>query len=163
MAHLCIWLYTAKTQYRKFETNMYSQQRNFAVSVPISTHVSMSDLYFPKIGLPILLLEIGGPILGIYKSLETHKCRNWDWGREILFLGIHKWDFRCSVVYTEKLALLPHIHSKTPTPTSSAISSFLLQTQSCKLIFVLWGRLLGPRLAVYLLLEKLLFADMPQV
>ncbi len=24
-------------------------------------------------------------------------CGNWDWGRAIPFLGIHKWDFRCSV------------------------------------------------------------------
>jgi hypothetical protein len=31
-------------------------------------HVSVSDLYFPTIDLPILLQEICGPILGIYKS-----------------------------------------------------------------------------------------------
>jgi hypothetical protein len=37
------------------------------VSVPIST--SVSDLYTPTIGLPILLEEICRPILGIYKSL----------------------------------------------------------------------------------------------
>ncbi len=35
----------------------------------------------------------------IYKSLtQTHECGNWDWGRTIPFLGIHKWDFHCSVV-----------------------------------------------------------------
>jgi hypothetical protein len=32
-------------------------------------HVSVSDLCIPTIGLPILLQEICGPILGIYKSL----------------------------------------------------------------------------------------------
>ncbi len=33
-------------------------------------HVSVSNFYIPKIGLPILLQEnIGGPIVGIYKSL----------------------------------------------------------------------------------------------
>jgi hypothetical protein len=32
-------------------------------------HVSVSDLYIPTIDLPILLQEICGPILGIYKSL----------------------------------------------------------------------------------------------
>jgi hypothetical protein len=30
--------------------------------------VSVSDLYIPTIGLPILLQEICGPILGIFKS-----------------------------------------------------------------------------------------------
>jgi hypothetical protein len=32
-------------------------------------HVSVSDLYIPTINLPILLREICGPILEIYKSL----------------------------------------------------------------------------------------------
>ncbi len=32
-------------------------------------HVSVSELYIPMMGLPFLLEEICGPILGIYKSL----------------------------------------------------------------------------------------------
>jgi hypothetical protein len=32
-------------------------------------HVSVSELYIPTMGLPILLEEICGPILGIYKLL----------------------------------------------------------------------------------------------
>ncbi len=32
-------------------------------------HVFVRDLYIPKIGLPILLQEKGGPIGGIYKLL----------------------------------------------------------------------------------------------
>ena len=28
---------------------------------------------------------------------QTHECGNWDCGRAIPFLRIHKWDFRCSV------------------------------------------------------------------
>jgi hypothetical protein len=32
-------------------------------------HVSVSELYFPTMGLPFLLEEICGQILGIYKSL----------------------------------------------------------------------------------------------
>ncbi len=39
--------------------------------------------------------KIHGSILGIYKT--THEWGNWDWGRAILFLGLHKWDFLCSV------------------------------------------------------------------
>jgi hypothetical protein len=34
-------------------------------------HVSVSDLYIPMMGLPFLLEEICGPILGIYKSLTN--------------------------------------------------------------------------------------------
>jgi hypothetical protein len=33
-------------------------------------HVSVSKLYIPTMGLPFLLEEICGPILGIYKSLR---------------------------------------------------------------------------------------------
>jgi hypothetical protein len=44
-------------------------------------HVSVSDLYIPKLGLPILLQEICEPILGIYKShmnveIGTEALRN---------------------------------------------------------------------------------------
>ncbi len=28
---------------------------------------------------------------------QTHECGNWEWGRAIPFLVIHKWDFHCSV------------------------------------------------------------------
>ncbi len=35
---------------------------------------------------------------------QTHECGNWDWGRAIPFLGIHKQDFRCSAsVRTAKI------------------------------------------------------------
>jgi hypothetical protein len=38
--------------------NKYSQKRNYSVSVPIPTfHVSVSDLYISRNGLPILLQE----------------------------------------------------------------------------------------------------------
>jgi hypothetical protein len=38
--------------------------------------------------------KICGPILGIYKShTDIWMHGNWDWGRAIPFLGIHKWDF----------------------------------------------------------------------
>jgi hypothetical protein len=42
------------------------------ISPNFNIHVSVSDLYIPRIGLPILLQEFrikGGPILGIYISL----------------------------------------------------------------------------------------------
>ncbi len=41
-------------------------------------HVSVSDLYIPTIDLPILLQEICGPILGIYKALTD--TRMWKLG-----------------------------------------------------------------------------------
>jgi hypothetical protein len=50
-----------KNQYRKFETNI--------PRIGIPRPQSVSDLYIPMIDLPILLQEICGPILGIYKSL----------------------------------------------------------------------------------------------
>ncbi len=49
---------TAKTQYGKFETNMYSRKKKLRGHSPnFHIHVSVSDLYIPTIDLPILLQE----------------------------------------------------------------------------------------------------------
>ncbi len=67
--------HTAKTQYRKFET---TQKSNYAATVLIPTFTFMWTIYiFPS---------------------QTHECGNWDWGRAIPLLGIHKSKFLCSAV-----------------------------------------------------------------
>jgi hypothetical protein len=56
----CMYFYThtAKTQYRKFETNKIFPAKELRGQNPNSyIHVSVSDLYIPTIGLPILLQE----------------------------------------------------------------------------------------------------------
>jgi hypothetical protein len=65
--------------WRKYQRNAKNQYRNwkriFTVnevcghSPSFHIHVSVSDLHIPTIDLPILLQEICGPILRIYKSL----------------------------------------------------------------------------------------------
>ncbi len=50
--------------------NKYSQKKEYrGISPNFHIHVSVSELYIPMMGLPFLLEEICGPILGIYKSL----------------------------------------------------------------------------------------------
>ncbi len=64
--------YTAKTKYRNFKTNI--PRKGISGLCPnFYIHASVSDLYIPTIGLPILLEEICRPILGLYKSL-TGTC-----------------------------------------------------------------------------------------
>ncbi len=70
-------MYTAKTKYRKFE-QIFPEKELRGYSTSSYIHVSVSDLNIPLIGLPILLQDKGGPILGIYRSLtDTHECGNW--------------------------------------------------------------------------------------
>ncbi len=60
-------------------------------------HVSVSDI-FPR---SICLLGCrprGGPI-GSWEYVNPspiHECGNWDWGRAVSFLEVHKSDFLCS-------------------------------------------------------------------
>jgi hypothetical protein len=52
------------------EMKLLFPKQNYNVLCPSSyTHISVRDLYISRIRLPILLQEICGPILGIYKSL----------------------------------------------------------------------------------------------
>jgi hypothetical protein len=61
--------HTAKTKYRNFETNI-PRKGISGLSPNFHIHASVSDLYIPTIGLPILQEEICRPILGgLYKSL----------------------------------------------------------------------------------------------
>jgi hypothetical protein len=54
------------------EIKLLFPKQNYNVLSPNSyTHISMGDLYIFRISLPILLQEICGPILGIYKSLTV--------------------------------------------------------------------------------------------
>ncbi len=69
-------LHTAKTKCRKFETIFPGKEhRNFHI------YVSVSELYIPTMGLPFLLEELCGPIVGIYKSL-TDRHMNVEIGAE---------------------------------------------------------------------------------
>ncbi len=49
----------------------------------LHNQVSVSDLYIPAIGPPIRQTDWER-----YNRATKHKCRNWDWGRAVSFLGI---------------------------------------------------------------------------
>jgi hypothetical protein len=51
-------------------------------------HVSVIDLCIPMIGPHTQCSKIGGSIVGIYKPLTVHACRNWERGRAVSFLGV---------------------------------------------------------------------------
>ncbi len=70
---------------------MYSQKRVRPYS-HFHIHVSVRDLYIPRID-PHIFLQTDRLWEYINRS-QTHECRNWDWGRAILFLGIFVLNFR---------------------------------------------------------------------
>ncbi len=80
--------------------NKYSPEKELCgLSPNFHIHVSVGDLYIPMIGLPILLQENMWTDYPENRS-QTHECGKWDRGRAISRKGIHKWDFRCSVLST---------------------------------------------------------------
>ncbi len=79
----------------------YSQKRNCTASVRISTFMCLWAIYiFPE----TVCLFCCRKIQYVYRFWEylnrsqTHECGNWDWGCVIPPIGIHKWDFRSSVI-----------------------------------------------------------------
>ncbi len=61
---------------------MFLEKEYRGLSPNFHIHASMSDLYIPTVGLPILLEEICTPILWLYKSL-TDMHMNVEIGAEV--------------------------------------------------------------------------------
>ncbi len=83
--------HTAKTQYRKFEGNIPRKGiSQFPHSCVCERFISSHRSGYSATG------------KYVYRSweyinrLQTHECGNWERVRAIPFLGIYKWDFRCS-------------------------------------------------------------------
>jgi hypothetical protein len=55
-----------KEKFRKMK-QIFPEKEYRGLSPNFHIHVSVSELYIPTMGLPLLLEEICGPILGIYK------------------------------------------------------------------------------------------------
>ena len=56
-------------QNTEISKQIFPAKEYWGLSPNFHIHASVSDLYIPTIGLPILLEEICRPILGLYKSL----------------------------------------------------------------------------------------------
>ena len=56
-------------QNTEISKQIFPEKEYRGLSPNFHIHASVSDLYIPTIGLPILLEEICRPILGLYKSL----------------------------------------------------------------------------------------------
>jgi len=84
-------LHTAKTQYRKFETNIPRKRIAWPQSQSPYSCVCERFVYSHDRSAYSAAGKYVDPILG-------HECGNWDCGSAIPFLVIHKWDFRCSAL-----------------------------------------------------------------
>ncbi len=68
--------------------------QNYNILSPSShTYISERDLYISKINLPILLQEICGPLLGVYKSLTQFPEKEYIYANFIAMQarGKHPW------------------------------------------------------------------------
>ncbi len=100
---------TLQRQNTEISKQIFPEKEYWGLSPNFHIHASVSDLYIPTIGLPILLEEICRPILGLYKSLSD----TW-----MLKLGlrlrysqksiIHKWNFPCSAWAMPRKIVCPY-------------------------------------------------------
>jgi hypothetical protein len=147
-------LYTAALQRHNTENSkqIFPEMELRGLSANFHIHVSVSDLYILTIGLLILLQE---NIWNYPGNIQIARG-NWDWGCAIPYLGIHKWDFRCSeggmTATCKTLSTVPspatmdtniYLHVDLPilTPTPNTYSPLFnvrqLLTQSLTLVTVL--------------------------
>jgi hypothetical protein len=70
------YLYSMHCNGNSVYTFLFWEQRGLSPNFHI--HVSLSDLYVPRISLHISSSGTGRPIVGIYNSLTDNECGNWD-------------------------------------------------------------------------------------
>jgi hypothetical protein len=87
---LALVSHTAKTKYRKFETKI--SRKGFARPQSQFPHLCDCERFFPQDQSAYSADRSWEYI----NRFQTNVGGNWDWGRVIPFLGIHKWDFLCS-------------------------------------------------------------------
>ncbi len=96
-------LSTLQTHNTENSKQIFPEKELRGLSPSFQIHVSVSDLHMLRICLPILLLQccrkMCGPILGIYKSPTVTLMWKFGLRPRNSFLGIHKWDFRCSASF----------------------------------------------------------------
>jgi hypothetical protein len=70
---LCSFHHTLQRHNTENSKQIFPEKELRGYSPSSYIHVSVSDLYIPKIGLPILLQDKGGLNVGIYRSLTDTK------------------------------------------------------------------------------------------
>ncbi len=75
MSHKIKKWFTLQRQNAENLKQIFTEKEYRGLSPNFHIHASVNELYIPTMGLPFLLEEICGPILGIYKSLTD----TWMW------------------------------------------------------------------------------------
>ncbi len=104
------WMH-CKDKIPKFR-NKYSQKRNIEVSAfSPNFHIHASAEWFMYIFLRSFCQFSWSKYVDRFwdyiNRSQTHECWNWGWGRAIPRKGIHKWDFRSSMVFQKASRGLP--------------------------------------------------------
>ncbi len=128
---------TAKTQYRKFETNIPRKGTAWPQSQFRHTCFFCERFLYilPRSVCLFCCMEIDGQMWAYIDHLKTHECGNWDWGRAIPFLGIHQSKFLCSVMFYIHIITVIR-HKNKDTDFAEILKSF---TRTFSLTLILCG------------------------
>ena len=106
-------------------------------------HVSMSDLYIPRIGPHISSSRKCRPIMGILYIIgsQTHECGNWDWDPDIPFLGILASKFRCFVFAVQYMYIwnIPFFTCRKVHTSRSDMLTFITIARSLQVLQMWFG------------------------
>ncbi len=92
------WSTAVQRHYTKKSKQMFPESELRSISPNSYIHFLWTIYILPRSVCLFCCRKIGGPIVEYINRSQTHESGNWDWGRAVPFLGIHKSEFLCRVI-----------------------------------------------------------------
>ncbi len=141
-SNINVWFRLIYSQKWNCRALLFPKQKYNVLSPNFYIHVSVSNYIYTGSVCLFCCSQIGLPIWKYINRSQKHECRNWERGRAVLFLGIHKSDFRYSAECSEcTFSVTYHqnqCHPQHTTPPPSTVRQLIAHSPILIILVTFW-------------------------